>query len=190
MIRAIIFDCFGVVLTDSLQLIRHEVLAKDPAAAEEIAHIITANNKGLIEPQESNKRIADLLGISPAEFKARVAAGEVKDVALLAFILTLRKTYKTAMLSNIAGSSLRRRFAERELETYFDIVVASGDIGHAKPENRAYEIVAERLGELPEMCLFVDDRPAFCAAAEAVGMQSMVYTDFVRFQYELDRYLK
>ena len=189
MIKAIIFDCFGVLLTDAMQLLRTEVQSDNPAVAREITEIISANNHGFIEPAESNERIAQLLGISVEALRTRVAGNEVRDEKLLAYIQKLRPTYKTALLSNIAGSSLGRRFPHGELDTYFDEIVASGDIGYAKPEPEAYEITAERLGVRLDECVFTDDREVFCAGATSVGMHAILYTDFVQFRDELEALL-
>lgn len=189
MVKAIIFDCFGVVLTDSLQAIRAELARNDPDAAKEVRDIITANNRGWIDPQESSASIAKIFDMSVDEFRARVRAGEVRNEELLAYIIALRKTYKTAMLSNVAVNSLERRFPDNELSQYFDEIVASAAIGYAKPDAKAYEIAAERLDVKPSECVFTDDKKDFCEAAEAVGMRAIVYTDFVQFSRELQTLL-
>lgn len=185
MIRAIIFDCFGVLITDALQAIRDKAGARDAAAVREISDIVAANNRGLIEPTESNERIAAILGITSAELRAMVAAGEVKNLELMAYVQTLRTQYKTAMLSNIAGSSLHKRFNAGELDEHFDVVVASGDIGYAKPEPEAYQTAADLLGVRCDECLFIDDRELFCEGARATGMKAIVYTNFAQFKHEL-----
>ncbi len=189
MIKAIIFDCFGVLLTDAMQLLRAEVQDDDPAMAREISEIISANNHGLMQPAESNRRIAELLGVSIEELRSRVAGSEVRDKHLFDYIEKLRANYKTALLSNIAGSSLGRRFPDGELNRYFDAIVASGDIGYAKPEPEAYEITAERLGVRLDECVFTDDRELFCEGASSVGMRAILYTDFAQFAHELEALL-
>ena len=185
MIRAIIFDCFGVLVTDAMQAIRDTVGVHDATAVQEISDIIAANNRGLMEPTESNERIAAILGITSAELRNMVAAGELKNHELMAYVRTLRGHYKTAMLSNIAGTSLRKRFDPGELERHFDVVVASGDIGYAKPEPEAYETVADLLGVRCDECVFIDDRALFCDGATAVGMRPILYTNFAQFKREL-----
>lgn len=189
MIRAIIFDCFGVVITDALQQLRHELHAVNPEGARAVSDIVAANNLGLMEPGEANERIAAILGISTGDFKRQVAAGELRNTPLLAYIHELRGSYMTAMLSNIAGSSLARRFPDDELSHYFDVVVASSDIGFAKPEAEAYETTAARLGVRCDECVFVDDRQRFCEGATAVGMHSILYTDFVQLRKDLSSLL-
>jgi HAD superfamily hydrolase (TIGR01509 family) len=84
---------------------------------------------------------------------------------------------------------LGRRFQLSELADLFDVVVASGDIGYAKPEAAAYEITADRLGVRLDECVFVDDREPYCEAARGVGMQAIVYRDFAQFQAELQAML-
>ncbi len=190
MIRAIIFDCFGVVLTDSLQEIRVSLARKNPAAALEVKDIVAANNRGLLEPQESNAKIANILGVSIEDFRAQVRAGEVRNQELLDYILGLRGHYKTGMLSNVATGSLDRRFPNNELAHYFDAVIASAEIGYIKPDARAYGIAAERLGALSSECVFTDDKPDFCEAARHAGMQAIVYTDFVQFRGDLNTLLR
>lgn len=190
MIRAIIFDCFGVVVTDALQAVREELIQTNPEGAEAIKDIVAANNRGFMEPGESNERIASILGISVGDFRRQIAAGEARNDKILTYILGLRHTYKTAMLSNIAGSSLARRFPDDELMSYFDVVVASGDIGFAKPEPEAYEITAERLGVRCDECVFIDDRQLFCEGANSVGMRAIVYTNFAQLKRELQELLE
>ncbi|WP_182524508.1 HAD-IA family hydrolase [Nocardioides dongkuii] len=57
-----------------------------------------------------------------------------------------------------------------------DGVVVSGVEGVAKPDARAFELVAERSGVPLDQMVFVDDRPANVAAAVALGMDGIVFT--------------
>lgn len=185
MIRAVIFDCFGVVLSDSLQVLIDELATKNIAAAQEAKELVRAVNKGILEPSQTRPMIADLLGLSLAEYTKVLRSGEVKNLQLMHYIRSLRPEFKTGMLSNVGIGSLQKRFDAGELDAHFDTVVASGEIGFAKPEREAYLIVAERLGVLPEECVFTDDRESFCDGATSVGMQSILYTEFAQFTKEL-----
>jgi HAD superfamily hydrolase (TIGR01509 family) len=187
MIKAVIFDCFGVIITDAMQLVRQELDAKSPKDGQKMHDIILANNRGIITPKESNEQIAELVGMTVEDLRARIKQGEVKDMQLLEYVLEVRKSYKTAMLSNIARPSLDHRFTSKELTTYFDTVVVSGDIGYAKPEAEAYEAVAEQLNVRLDECLFIDDREEYCEAARAVGMQAIYYTSLLRLKEDITR---
>ena len=144
------FDCFGVLITDSLQLLRQDLASRDEIAAKEVKDLIGLTNRGILSPNETRPKVAALFGLSADEYIQTVMSGEVKNSALLNYITELRATYKIGMLSNIGSGSLHKRFTQEELDAHFDAVVASGDVGYAKPDKRAYEIVAERLGVAPE----------------------------------------
>ncbi len=75
------------------------------------------------------------------------------------------------------------------LEEHFDDIVESAKIGFAKPEARAYEIAAERLGMRLDDCLFIDDRPNYIEGAMHVGMQTILYEDFDKFRVKLEKLL-
>lgn len=189
MIKAIIFDCFGVIITDALQAIIDEVGRDDPKEARQIQDAIGLSNKGIVTPEASWAAIAEILGITYDEYLARIQQGEAKQQGVLDFIATLRPLYKIAMLSNASGKGIRRRFTPEELDRHFDVVVASGDIGFAKPEAQAYEITADRLGARLAECVMVDDREDYCMGARGVGMQAIRYQSFDQMKKELDTLL-
>jgi putative hydrolase of the HAD superfamily len=189
MIKAIIFDCFGVLVTDALQVIVDELRSRDPTGADEVVALVRSANRGIIHPDESSKRIAEILGLSIEDYRAEIREGEAKDMRLLGLAASLRPRYKTAILSNIGEGSLLKRFTNAELDESFDAVVASGEIGYAKPEPEAYEITADRLGVRLDECVFTDDRLEFCEAARAVGMRAIDYKNFSQFKAELEKLL-
>ncbi len=188
-IEAIIFDCFGVVITDALSLLHRELAERDEAAASELRDVIRAANRGIISSDESRQRVAELLDITKTEYRQRMDSSERTDWKLLDYIGKLRVDYKTAMLSNITQSGLQRRFPDDKLLDYFDEVVISSEIGYVKPEPEAYLITAERLGVAPESCVFLDDREGYCDGARDVGMQAIRYDSFDQATTELERLL-
>lgn len=186
MIRAILFDCFGVLISDALDVLCSQIETDDPEAITEIWSLIGQANRGMITSDESSTRIAAIFGMTLTEYRAKIAEGEVKDQALLDYILSLRKQYKTAMLSNIPAGSINRRFSYEELQRYFDAVVVSGEIGFAKPEVEAYEITADRLHVGPQECVFVDDRERYIEGAREAGMQTILYRSYAQFRADLE----
>jgi HAD superfamily hydrolase (TIGR01509 family) len=175
MIKAIIFDCFGVVITDSLDAI---INSKDlnESQRQEIKSYILAANKGMISVAEYRSEIANILNMEYEELNNAIKEGEIKDLELLNYILELKKNYKVGMLSNVSSiDSLKRRFDDKELEEHFDAVIASGQIGYAKPEADAYEIAADKLGVMINECLMIDDREEYVNGAIGVGMKAIKY---------------
>jgi epoxide hydrolase-like predicted phosphatase len=182
MIKAVIFDCFGVIVTDAFQMLHTELQTKDPVAATQVDDLVYGSQRGYITPEDSVRQMAELFGMDEQQFRYAVDRGESKDQELIAYIKQLRKHYKTAMLSNIGVESLRKRFSDKELAELFDAVVTSGEVGYAKPEAEIYQIAADRLGVRFDECLFTDDREDFCAAARSTGMQAIRYTSVQRLK--------
>lgn len=188
MIKAIIFDCFGVVRTDALDVAYRSVGGNFEKDRAFIVETIDAANSGKIP--KSLPIIAAHLGISEYEWFEAITSFSSNNTELLDYINSkLRKKYKVAMLSNISMGGLTRHFEPGFLEQYFDVIVSSGDIGFAKPEARAYEITADELGVRLDECVFTDDRQEYIDGAIAVGMKTILYTDFKDFKPKLEKLL-
>lgn len=185
MTRALIFDCFGVLVSDALTVLCETLANDNPGAVVHIWSLVGQANRGMISADAASTEIAEEFGLSLEQYRAKISQGELKNQPLLDYIVDLRKTYKTAMLSNIAVGSIGRRFSDEELARYFDLVVVSGEIGVAKPELEAYGITALRLGVKPEECVFVDDRRNYLEGARETGMQTILYEDFDQFKHDL-----
>ncbi len=137
---------------------------------------------------------ADRLAALGVEAEDRRSAFKVRlyrDWGLLPgmrdLLASLQGRYRLAILSNTS----RRDFAgyvaaRRGLPGLFEVVVSSAEVGVAKPEPAAYLITLDRLGIHPEQALFVDDLPRNTAAAEALGIPSIVFTGPEALRAELE----
>lgn len=178
MIKAIIFDCFNVVVGDGTKHLLEAMSIHSPERRDEFSAVTHAVDKGIIADNEGVIAQSDLLGIPVEEFVALRNSGEVRNEPLITYIQSLKGRYKLGMLSNIVSRDrLDARFLPGQLDQLFDSVVASGDVGHIKPEPGIYEIIAMRLGVDPTECVFIDDIEAFCEGAKQVGMQAIHFTD-------------
>jgi len=175
-IKAIIFDCFGVLLGNAYKTHLMEVEREDPERAKEIRAINHASDMGILSREETAEHISALFGMDTDEFLAEQNQVEVPNRQLLEYIAELKKDYKVALLSNISSRErLSIRFVNGELESHFDTVVASGDEGYVKPQPEIYQIAATRLGVNPNECVMIDDILEFCEGARAVGMQAIQF---------------
>ncbi len=185
MIKAIIFDCFGVVYIDSFgEVYKHfgGDLEKDEGLIEQI---FFDASKGLI-PSGINP-IAKHLGITRAEWFEVQNKINGFNTELLEYTKVLSKTYKISMLSNIGQSGLASLMDYSVLEEHFEDIVESAKIGFAKPEARAYEIAADRLGVRLDECVFIDDRQNYIDGARHVGMKTILYTDLIDLKRQLSK---
>lgn len=188
MMRAIVFDLFGVIRPDALEATyRH--FGGDPVRDGQFIHdTIVAANRGIIP--NSRSVLAERLGTSVAEWKQEFDEFGGNDQRVLDFIIELRaRGYKVGLLTNVSRGRMPELFGPGELEKYFDTVVASGDVGYAKPEAQAYEVTADRLSVRLGECVMIDDREEYCIGARGVGMRAILYVDFQQMRSELEALL-
>lgn len=177
MIKAIIFDCFSVLIGDATKLVSSNLWHTNPERAKQFQAVAHTLDKGIIAEEEAGPILAGLLEMTPEALQALRNKGEVRNVELLSYIeKSLRGHYKLAVVSNISSRSrLDQRFLPGELDNLFDVVIASGDVGYIKPQPEIFHIVAERLGVAPEECVMLDDIADFCDGARMAGMQAIQF---------------
>ena len=82
---------------------------------------------------------------------------------------------KVALVSNYDGR-LHRVVAELGLRPYFDAVLASSEVGWAKPSPRIYAAALDALGVAPAEALMVGDRQREdVEGATAAGLRALLY---------------
>lgn len=91
----------------------------------------------------------------------------------------------TAILSNDPGGPGADEIREFQKSGLVDEVILSGEIGVGKPEGRAFEIAAERLGLTPRDCVMVDDAIENIHGAVEHGMVGVFYQQFDRSVVEI-----
>lgn len=176
MIQAVIFDCFGVLTTDGWLAFRERYLDADPPRLERGVASNKRVDAGLISYDDFIHEIADLAGVSIQQTLS-VIEGRTVNEKLFTYIRDqLKPACKIGMLSNAADDWLDQLF-EPWQNKLFDQTVLSYQVGVIKPDPLMYQTVAERLGVLPEECIFIDDQQRYVDGAVNVGMRGVHFTD-------------
>jgi putative hydrolase of the HAD superfamily len=89
---------------------------------------------------------------------------------------------RTALLSNSWGNTYPRE----TWDGMFDDIVISGEVGLRKPEPEIFHLAADRIGLLPEECVFIDDLELNVDGARAVGMTAIHHTSYDGTRRELE----
>lgn len=188
MIKAIIFDCFGVLATDGWLPFRDEHFGNKPELLDEArAHNIRVDS-GLMSYHDFILWLAEKTKVEYAVIK-KIIEGNVPNEPLFAYIRDeLKGRYPLGMLSNAGANWLDTMFEPWQV-ALFDETVLSYELGVVKPHPLMYETIATRLGVLPEEAVFVDDRIEFVEGARAVGMEAVHYRDFEQVKTELESHL-
>lgn len=187
MIKAIIFDCFGVLATEAWLPFKAKYFRNDPKKFEEASDLAKQANAGLISHQDFINSAAQLAGISPQEAEQFISRN-VPNEELFALITQLKKTYKIGFLSNIAGDFLQRMFTKEQL-TLFDQTSLSFETGFVKPDPRAFIEMTTKLGVEPNEAVMVDDQERIITGAREAGLQAILFKDYEDFKISLDKLL-
>lgn len=186
MVRAIIFDCFGVLTTDGWLPFKRQHFSGDKSLEAEATAYNRQMDAGLISYDDFAEAIARLAGVEIADAKAAIE-GNVTDDELFDYIAKeLKPHYKIGMLSNAGVNWLHELFSDTQC-ALFDAVALSYETGYVKPDARAYQTIAERLGVAPEDCVFIDDQERYCTAAKEQGMQAIWYQSLDDCKRQLDQ---
>lgn len=186
MLRAIIFDCFGVLTADTWQEFVTSLPLHQQTEASALNRVYDA---GHLSRAEFGRAMQELTGKQPRYVEDLLGDGLLKNTELLAFIKELKQSYKIALLSNIGTNWVLEHFLTPEEQALFDVFVFSFEAGLAKPDGRIYRLASERLGEPPEACVMIDDVERNCQGAEDIGMESIVYQNLTQMRAEFRKKL-
>lgn len=187
-IKAIIFDCYGVLLGQGFWH-TYAAAGGDVRTDEDFIHKqLHAMNAGDQTSEQFDENIANHLNISLEQWQATKYRQELPNAQLFHYIEDeLKPRYKIGMISNASAGSVERKLSAPQLKL-FDIKVISAEVGLLKPDRQIYELAAEKLRVGCSECIFVDDYPSYVEAAQVLGMQGIVYKDFQVFKAKAERY--
>ncbi|KKU46178.1 MAG: HAD superfamily hydrolase [Microgenomates group bacterium GW2011_GWA2_46_7] len=107
--------------------------------------------------------------------------GALPNLELVQIIKKLKRNrFKTAIVSNTSGLIMRQRLADyfgEKINTLFDEIVISSEVGLLKPDPKIYQLVLDRLGVLPSNSIMVDDSDQYLKGAQAIGIRCFQYYD-------------
>jgi HAD superfamily hydrolase (TIGR01509 family) len=142
--------------------------AFDPAHADDAV-------RGVVTRAEWIARAGAALG-HPEAMAAFLGLRGTVDADVLAVARAVRSRGTAVGLLTNATDTLPEELAHLGLSTEFDAVLASCTLGAIKPEPAIYARATAALGLAPGDVAFVDDQPAYVAAAVAAGWRAHRYT--------------
>lgn len=185
MIKAIVFDCFGVLTTDMwLAFVDQLPEGKD---SKELHDTHKAYNRGIISQKEFHQRLKALTGQDFEDSLEISGNGTIKNNRLLGYIGELRKRgYKIGLLSNVASNWINEEFLSGDERRLLDAMVLSYEVGMTKPDPRIFRLVCDRLGVETGEAVMIDDIEMYCSAATEEGMRAIKYADFSDMKNRLE----
>ena len=178
MIRAALFDLDGVVRHfDHDPGLEHRYGLADGAIARTAfaSPLIDEVTTGRITRSEWIDRVGEVTGSPSAAAEWGRTPFHV-DSQLTALAEELRTIGLTcAMLTN-GTDTIADEVSQSGLTAHFNPIFNSADIGHAKPDRRAFAHVLDALQLPAAQVFFTDDSPAKLTGADGIGMHTHHFT--------------
>jgi FMN phosphatase YigB (HAD superfamily) len=188
MVKAIVFDCFGVLVTEGWLPFKKKHFSHDKELFDKVTEISHQADKGLIERDDAINQIAESAGITAKQFRDEVF-NNVPNEELFDYLRELKPHFKLGFLSNISDDYLHQIFADGHL-SLFDHLELSYKTGVIKPSAGAYENAAAGLGVAVNECVMVDDQERNITGAHEAGMQAVLYKNVSQLKEDLAALLK
>ncbi|MFG3364154.1 HAD family hydrolase [Streptomyces sp. NPDC048156] len=201
-ISAVLSDFGGVLTTSVYEAFEAlgRALGVDPrlplrllAKDERAGALLVDHEEGRIGQREFEDGFAERLRAHGADAQGpgllSLMQTELRpDRAMLDLVAEVRNAgHRVGLLSNSLGDDC---YAGFDLESMFDAVVISGEIGVRKPSRRAYAIACERLGTEPAETVMVDDLEHNIVAARRAGLAGIVHREATATAQELRSLLR
>mgnify|MGYP000088298240 CR=1 FL=1 len=188
MIRAVIFDFFGVLASRDSASFRKAHLADYPQKDQKAKILNDELGRGNLGYDDFISELAKLGGVD-RETVLGFTENYHPNTELLDYIQgILKPNYKLGIISN-AGDDWVLRILGDKIYKLFDDIILSYKVGMIKPEPEIYKMSARNLGVNPGDCVFIDDILTYCQGAEHVGMSTIWYQDFKQMKRELEAIL-
>ena len=185
MIKAIIFDFFGVFCPDLYWNWLSSIVGDLDYRREFFLELSKKVDKSLITREEFNKTLAEELGVSLEEVNINMGVRIRINQEGVELASELKKKYKIGLLSNASNILRDEILGKYDLEKYFDEIVISSEVQHIKPEPAMFEEIIRRLGVKNDEAVFFDDHQKNVDAAEKLGIQSLLYESNEKFVEDL-----
>ena len=181
MLKAVIFDCDGVIAESEISRFRHlKKLAEEKGhfGLDEKKHLkflIGHTSKGLLQKvfgEKMNWQVMDEIvnkrrqawEDSPEKFLTEIKG--IREVCE-----KLAKEYTLAVASTAARKTVEATLRHLNLGKYFKLIMTAGEVKNVKPDPEIYRETIKRLGLKSSECIVVEDSETGIAAAKKAGIK-------------------
>ena len=187
-VKAVIFDCFGVLITIGRDLL-HQTY---PQFSDQLTELERQSDAGLVSRSEFYNSVVAITGVSMDDAINKYYSVENYNQSSVDLIKQVKATgrYKIGLLSNIGRGWLDDFLPIMNSMNLFDAVILSSDIGIIKPDPKIFELMAEKLGVNTDECIMIDDTPVNIASAINTGMQGIIFDSIDQAKTDLGKLIE
>jgi 2-haloacid dehalogenase len=190
-----VFDLGGVLIDWDPRHLYRKLFGGDEAAMEQF--LATVCTQAWNERQDAGRPFAEAAALLRAAHPGQATlidaygarfdemmAGPIDGTVEILAALRRRGTALYG-LTNFSAETYPLALRRFEFLGWFRGVLVSGEVGLIKPDPRIFRLLLERFAIQAAAAVFIDDRPRNVAAAEALGMRALLFTDPATLQRDL-----
>lgn len=173
MYKAIIFDFFGVIYTDPLnEWLAHHGLMRTGELAEASLRL----DQGDIPMEEFFSVLSRITKIPSRAIESEFQEASQSHTELIALLKVLRTHYMVGLLSDSNSDYLRPILRRLGIDTCFNEILISSDVGMTKRDIGIFHLMLRRLGVNPHQTVLIEDTARNIVTAESIGIHGVLYT--------------
>jgi 2-haloacid dehalogenase len=183
----VVFDLGGVLIDWNPRYLYRKLFAGDDTAMEQFLTQVCTQDWN--EGQDAGRSFAEAAWLLKADHPEKShlidAFGDRFDEMMsgaiegsVAILGELRaRGVKLFGLTNWSAETYPMALRRFDFLRWFGGVLVSGEVGVIKPDPRIYRLLFERFAIRPQDAVYIDDNPRNAAAATALGMHGIHFTD-------------
>lgn len=178
MLRAIIFDCFGVLYPSGSNSFYDNHKESFKNGSRILDEVNLKIDLGEITRQQYFAALAAATGIPASQVEQEYRGDEHEpDNNLVELIKRLKSRYKIGLLSNTSEEEISMIY-HHGIDKLFDVLTLSYQVKAVKPDPTIFRVCLEALDVEPHEALFIDDSQTHVMAAEKIGIRGLPYPRF------------
>ena len=178
----IVWDYYGVVEQDYYWGLSNQLIKKTEDQ-ETIDALHNDLNLGGISWHEYCARIAADLGQKISEVEGKFKKHNINKQTIMA--IQSLKDHRHVLLSNASGPYLSDVMKSLGIDSLFDEIFISSEIGYIKPDHRAFLHVLAATKSPAGDSVMVDNSPRNIVAAKEVGMQGILFEEHKNILHQI-----
>jgi putative hydrolase of the HAD superfamily len=186
-IKAIIFDCFGVLVKSGHDLLRQDF----PDLINIINDLQFKSDSGDLSRNQYNQTIAELIKLTPQQVDDRYWGINKFNQPVIDWIKQLRQSgeYKIGLLSNISRDWMDVCLPFFDRNNLFDEEILSGDVHIIKPNPAIFTLMSDKLNVAAGDCVMIDDMLHNIKGAKQAGMNGILFNSISQTQTDFNNLL-
>ena len=192
-IKTIIFDLGGVVLSRGFWIFREYLVKKYGVTIEQTLEVFIKKYYNLYfsgkisENEFWNKSLEELnINVGWKSLKNKLLNFYTLNEEMFRLIDSLRKKgYKVILLSDQTKEWWSRLNKKYSIDSHFDYYILSYEIGVNKPNPEIYKLALVKSGSKAKNSLFIDDLEQNLVPANKLGIRTILFRDCESLKKEL-----